>query len=233
MPTTCVGPGCKSRYAKERKENPGIKYGWHKFPSDSALRKKWLAAMPRVKFDGTKYDPPGHARLCHKHFIPTDYELMHKNTNVTHRNSNNGHMQRGELKKNVVPSLWPGCPGRLSKEKTERPTKMATSQARVEHDIAVRNDIIEEQIREDTFESLDDLKEKFDSASLSENVTMIRNQSHVLFINICSENKPIIRYCLKVNAALEYELWWNGEVVENNCVNNAPVLLNSCKMVSQ
>ena len=61
---------------------------------------------------------------------------------------------------------------------------------------------------------------------------MIRNQSHVLFINICSEGKPIIRYCLKVNAALEYELWWNGEVLENNCVNNAPDLLYSCSMVN-
>ena len=76
------------------------------------------------------------------------------------------------------------------------------------------------------------MKEKIDSASLSKNVTMIRNQSHVLFINICSEGKPIIRYCLKVNAALEYELWWNGEVLENNCVNNAPDLLNSCSMVN-
>ena len=36
MPTTCVGPGCKSGYAKERNESPCIKYGWHKFPTDSA-----------------------------------------------------------------------------------------------------------------------------------------------------------------------------------------------------
>ena len=209
-----------------------MKYGWHKFSSDLALRKNGLQQCHELNLmERNRYHRD--MLVCVTSiFIPTDYELMHKNTNVTHRNSNNGHMQRGELKKNAVPSLWPGCPGRLSKEKTERPTKMATSQARVEHEIAVRNDIIEEQIRENTFESIDDLKEKFDSASLSNNVTMIRNQSHLLFINICSEGKPIIRYCLKVNASLEYELWWNGEVLENNCVNNAPDLLNSCSMVS-
>ena len=122
--------------------------------------------MPRVEFDGKEYDPPGHARLCHKYFIPSDYELMHKNRNVTHRNTNNGLMKRGELKPNAVPSVWPGCPARLAKTKNERPTKMATSQARDKHETAVRNELLEEHIREDTFGSLDGLQVKFDVSYL-------------------------------------------------------------------
>ena len=156
-----VGPGCKSGYPKERKKCPKIKYGWHKFPSSStnlALRKKWPAAMPRVEFDGKEYDPPGHARLCRKHFIPSDYELMHKNTNVMHRITNNGLMKRGELKPNAVQSVWPGCAARLTKTKNERPTKMATSQARDEQETAVRKELLEEHIHEDRFDSVDGLQ---------------------------------------------------------------------------
>ena len=86
MPTTCVAPECRSGYPSERKKFPGIQYGWHKFPSEKenlVLRKRWIAAMPRVNSDGKEYDPPGHARLCHKHFHLSDYELMHTNKNVT------------------------------------------------------------------------------------------------------------------------------------------------------
>ena len=42
--------------------------------------KKWLAAMSTVESDEKEYDPPKDARLCHKHLIPSDYELTHKNT---------------------------------------------------------------------------------------------------------------------------------------------------------
>ena len=140
-------------------------------------------------------------------------------------------MKRGELKTNAVPSVWPGCPARLTKTKNERPTKMATSQAREEHEIAVRNELFEEQIREDTFDLLDGLQVKFDMSSLPDDVTIIRNKTHAVFLNLCTEEKPTIRYCLKLNAALEYEMWWNGEILNNNCIDNAPALLTSCSVI--
>ena len=80
-----MGPGGESRYPKERKKFPGIKYGWNKFPSKTtnlALRKKVACAITRIQTDGKEYDPQDHARLCGKHFIPCDYELMHQSTNV-------------------------------------------------------------------------------------------------------------------------------------------------------
>ena len=156
---------------------------------------------------------------------------MHKNRNVTHRNTNNGLMKRGELKPNAVPSVWPGCPTRLTKTKNERPTKMATSQARDEHETAVRKELLEEHIREATFDSLDGLQVKFDVSSLPDDVTMIRNKTHAVFLNLCTEEKPTTRYCLKLNAALEYEMWWNGEVLNSNCIDNVPALLTSCSMI--
>ena len=91
MPTCCVAPQCKSGYRSEKKNNPDAKYGWHKFPpSGSEERKKWLAVMPRINDGGKCYDPPKDARLCHKHFLPSDYEEKHQSRNSTHRNSNRG-----------------------------------------------------------------------------------------------------------------------------------------------
>ena len=52
-----------------------------------------------------------------------------------------------------------------------------------------------------------------------------------VFLNLYTEGKPTIRYCLKLNAASEYEMWWNVEVVNSNYIDNAPALLNSCSMI--
>ena len=113
--------------------------------------------MPRINDGGKCYDPPKDARLCHKHFLPSDYEEKHQSRNSTHRNSNGGIMQRGVLKPNTVPSVWPGCPEHLSKRTIERPAKMATSTAREENDSRIRKNLIEMQTLQDAFNSLDEL----------------------------------------------------------------------------
>ena len=86
-------------------------------------------------------------------------------------------------------------------------------------------------MRQDTFSSLDELVEKIDSVTLPNNFRVIQKQNHVAFLYICNDEKPIINYCLKLNSELQYQMWWNGKLVENECVEDAPSLLDSCSMI--
>jgi len=58
---------------------------------------------------------------------------------------------------------------------------MATSTAREENDTRIKKNLIEMQVLEDTFNSLDELESKFNMISLPENVNMIRNKNHIVF----------------------------------------------------
>lgn len=58
MPQCCVVPLCSSRMSG------------HRFPKDEQLRKRWIVAMKR-----DKYKPTRHARICNKHFLPSDYSM--------------------------------------------------------------------------------------------------------------------------------------------------------------
>ena len=205
MSTTCVAPNCKSGYRSNQKKFPDEKYSWHKFPSvkdNIELRKLWISAIPRSEADGKEYIPPDDARLCNKHFHPSDFELMHQNVNVTNKNSNDGFMKNAQPKQGAVPSVWPGCPAHLPKTRSERPTRLATSQARIDHESALAAHELEEEMRQDTFSSLDKLVEKIDSVTLPDNIRVIQKQNHVAFLNIFTDDKPIIKYCLKLNSEL-------------------------------
>ncbi|KAL4709184.1 hypothetical protein ACJJTC_008112 [Scirpophaga incertulas] len=79
MPSCCV-PNCT--------ENGG-----HKFPRDAKLKKLWLKAIRRVKFE-----PKSGARVCHKHFVDNDYGKIGKYSGIQH--------QRRILKKTAIPSVF-------------------------------------------------------------------------------------------------------------------------------
>lgn len=61
MPSCCV-PKCKET-------------GGHQFPREEKIKKSWLKAIRRVKFE-----PKSGARVCHKHFKESDYEKIGKYT---------------------------------------------------------------------------------------------------------------------------------------------------------
>ena len=169
MSTTCVATNCKSGYRPYQKKSPDEKYSWHKFPSvkdNIELRKLWIAPILRGEAHGKEYIPPDDARLCDKHFHPSDFELMRQNVNVTRKNSNDGFMKNAQLKQDTVHSVWPGCPAHLTKTRSGRPTKLS----RVDHESALAAHELEEGMRQGTFSSLDGLVEKIDSVTLPNNI---------------------------------------------------------------
>lgn len=71
MPRCCV-PNC-------------VETGGHQFPRDVKLKKLWLKAIRRLKFE-----PKSGARVCHKHFKESDYEKIGKYSGM-YRNCLNIH----------------------------------------------------------------------------------------------------------------------------------------------
>lgn len=60
--TKCCVPSCSET-------------GTHKFPKDEKIRKQWIKAIRRGKFQ-----PTPSSRLCRKHFVENDYEICSKYT---------------------------------------------------------------------------------------------------------------------------------------------------------
>ena len=63
----CCTAGCKNGYASTKSQEH---IHWHSFPTDPGRREIWYNKIPREKWTLPKYP-----RLCHKHFLPTDYEM--------------------------------------------------------------------------------------------------------------------------------------------------------------
>lgn len=111
---------------------------------------------------------------------------------------------------------------------------MATSTAREENDTRIKKNLIEMQVLEDTFNSLDELESKFNMISLPENVNMIRNKNHIVFFfHLTTEEKPTLRFSLKVSSTLDYEMWFDDKIVEKSVIPESPNLLDSCSITSR
>ncbi|KAL4710741.1 hypothetical protein ACJJTC_004386 [Scirpophaga incertulas] len=100
MPSCCV-PNCT--------ENGG-----HKFPRDAKLKKLWLKAIRRVKFE-----PKSGARVCHKHFVDNDYGKIGKYSGIQH--------QRRILKKTAIPSVFSWTVQPTSETAREKRLRIRTS----------------------------------------------------------------------------------------------------------
>ncbi|XP_050038332.1 uncharacterized protein [Dermacentor andersoni] len=91
----CCVPLCKS---DEKKKTPGLSF--HEFPSDLALREKWIAAVRR---DGWKpNDRSCYTKVCSRHFKKEDFIEG----------------KRRRLKKGSVPSVFDDFPHHLQSKAT-------------------------------------------------------------------------------------------------------------------
>ena len=131
------------------------KIHWHKFPDDQKHGDVWRNKIPHQKWDVTE-----HTRICHKHFLPTDYE-SERNDKQSRRKSKKGDFVLWILKSAAVPSVWPGLPSHLTKPLLNpRRSTLASAEAR-EHNveaIEVRRE--KAHLSQDSFSSLDELKIK-------------------------------------------------------------------------
>ncbi len=80
---TCVAPGCKVGYRKQKdgKVVKREKKSLFCFPNPKTEKKRledWLKAIPRAHFT-----PTTNSRLCELHFAPTDFVKDSEDKNLT------------------------------------------------------------------------------------------------------------------------------------------------------
>ncbi|CAN7985920.1 unnamed protein product [Ixodes hexagonus] len=68
MPTHCCVPLCK-RYGYANKS--GRKVSYHKFPTDVAMKKRWIAAIKRD--EGPFFSVSKATKVCSEHFVEADF----------------------------------------------------------------------------------------------------------------------------------------------------------------
>ena len=194
MPT-CVVTGCRNGYKpkKNEKSDGGTKekIHWHKFPADSEKLNVWKCKIPRKHWQLTE-----HTRICNKHFLPTDYE-SERTDKQSRRKKRKRELVLWKLKADAVPSVWSDLPNHLTKKTpTPRPTVLSTSEARELNIQAVEERRELDRLAEDSFTSLQELKDKIAGIQDLPTNTIIDQENRILFAAIKYFDKPVIEYCL-------------------------------------
>ena len=110
-------------------------------------------ARGRVKFP-EENEVTDHTRICHKHFLPKDYE-SERTDKQSRRKVRKGELVLWKLKPDAMPGVWPGLPNHLTTPTPNpRPTTLATSEARQLNDQAVEERREHDRLAEDSFLSL-------------------------------------------------------------------------------
>ena len=153
---------------------------------------------------GLVSDPTENSVLYEHHFLPQDFKEERSDKNYSRMKGKDVNLKRKELKPNGVHSQWPECPKLLSKTPQNCPTCSSTSTACYQ----LR---LEEDKKNDTYISLDNLEIKLDMSSLPNNIIKSRSASN-MFFSVSYEGKPV-NYCLKLNNDLQFELWCRGQMI--------------------
>ena len=102
MPTHCCVPECTK---KGYREDDGTKVSYFKFPTDNAMKKKWLHAIRRD--EGKHFKVTENTKICSRHFRDGDIKKSLAGKN--------------ELREGVVPSVFPWI--RTSPRKRKKPAE--------------------------------------------------------------------------------------------------------------
>ena len=72
-----------------------------------------------------------------------------------------------------------------------------------------------EEIKRDTFSSLQELEEKISSV-IPMDVIKLRGDEHILFLRLESSYSPRVRYSIYFTRDLTLDVWYNGERVKES-----------------
>ena len=133
MVCKCCAPNCKTGYASVQEEELERKLSIFKFPDGKKEPKKraqWIAKIPRAYWNPEDDDDP---RICELHFHDDDFIRQSTDSNKRRKRKKgncDGNLKRKRLKKDAVPSIWPGSPAYLSKKASTRKITCSSSEAR-------------------------------------------------------------------------------------------------------
>ena len=117
----------------------------------------------------------------------------------------------------------------MPKERKKRPTQHSRSEKRERRDLEAKLLVAENEEKADEILRLQDL-----SKVNSENT--LKTAKSIAFIHISFEIKPKVKYCLKVEENLEFEMWHNEKLiwkerVSAEFIRKSPRVIKSKKVV--
>ncbi|KAH8029429.1 hypothetical protein HPB51_000347 [Rhipicephalus microplus] len=130
----CCVPGCRGNY------NNGPKVRLYSFPRDVARKKAWLQAIFREDFTPSVY-----SKVCELHFNAEDFSTM-----LSYHDERTGRTievkrAKRQLKRNVVPSIFPSCRKCL----TSKPREIGASQEAVKESLESKE--LEQERKESSY----------------------------------------------------------------------------------
>ena len=175
----------------------------HKFPTNKVVRKIWISRLPLKNWKLTTS-----SLLCSRHFLPSDFKENSTDSNKRGtRHSSGDQIKRRLLKRDAIPSIWPGLKNHVAKEKVSRPTGLSLPSERA--GIAAAK-----AMEEDAIPSLECLKTC--DVKLPSGVIKFLGDSSVSFVKISTEEVPRIQYSVKIVDSMKYEILWSEMLLEPN-----------------
>ena len=195
----CIAPNCI--FGRDTDEKPSIQdiqdAHFHRYPTNDARRQLWVSVTPIKEF--SVEDVRDETYLCHLHFSPSCY-LVNK---ADQRESRGSEFQRSKLSNVAVPTIWPNCPGYLTKQTPlPRPTVLATSSARDQAEFVKAK-------HQDEIHSLEGLVTKVEK-HLKKMIIVAETGTITLVSISLGSPSPSIRFSVKVSDDLSFETFCCG-----------------------
>lgn len=242
MPTCCV-PGCKSGYPREKDKELHKEISFHKFPSDSTMRVKWIRAIRREN-----YEPSSSSSVCSLHFYPSDYLNLSVDRNQ-YRKRDSDLLTRRRLKKEALPRIITNAPAYLTSPPPLVRSGNATSSNRLQYENQIIADQINRMNKEDTVQSLDDIYNWFQiQDSIPGDFELSSSPEILHFIQYdLSSIPPSITASISVEKTLDFSVYHRGIHLDNSSLKmmqfcsqinrfsdllNLMAFLNSCESES-
>nr|XP_054927547.1 uncharacterized protein LOC129385210 [Dermacentor andersoni] len=199
----CCVPGCRGNY------DNGPKVRVYCFPRDEALKKAWLRAIPRKDFT-----PTAHSRVCELHFHADDFIMT-----LSHQDEQTGRTiemkrDRLQLKKDVVPSLFPNCPKYFSATpaRSESPDTKKARRENAALQEAMRRSLESNELehKRNKISSYEELKAKLSGICNTTFWTISVDEQCVRFLLIENDPSPNVKCALLVLPDLSLSVFLNG-----------------------
>ena len=157
-----------------------------KFPKDSALREKWIAAIPRKDWKLSE-----HHRVCAKHFSSNDFHSVSTDKRVKRQASGKTQqLQRLRLKPGVIPHIFPGLPKYLSTAPIPYRGESSTMAGRLENE----NKKIEEEnslfLMKDEIKDFCALKNELTQLTLPSGCNTVVEEKKISFYFVENDVEP-------------------------------------------
>lgn len=138
------------------------------------------------------------------------------------RSEARGELKRKRLKPNVIPHVWPNFPAYLSKDLPKARSYSVTAIAKLEKQKQVEKQQIDEALKIDHVESLEDVSQKLDRSRIPTDVhELLDSAGNLIFMSLNTSTIPKLKFSLAIQNSLSYQMAsCDGVLVSNKKITH-------------